>query len=70
VDLTTLVNASPVNDWNELSVDLDCFATQGIRFEEITRAFALETAGTLEVQVADIKLVPGMGDKAGVQCKK
>ena len=70
VDLTTLVNASPVNDWNELSVDLECFASQGIRFEEITRAFALETSGSLELQVADIKLVPGMGDKAGVQCQK
>lgn len=69
VDITTLVNASPRNDWNELSVDLNCFAKQGIRFAEVTRAFALETSGALELQVANVRLVPGMGDKAGVQCQ-
>lgn len=69
VDITTLVNASPRNDWNELSVDLNCFAEKGIRFAEVNRAFALETSGTLELQVANIRLVPGMGDKAGAQCQ-
>lgn len=69
VDLTDLVNTSPLNDWNELSVSLSCFANQGIRFEEITRAFALVTSGQLEIEIANIRLVPGMGDKAGVQCQ-
>jgi beta-glucosidase len=69
IDLTTLVNASPRNDWNELSVDLACFAKQGIRFHEVTRGFALETSGKLELQVTNIRMVPGMGDKAGAQCQ-
>ena len=69
IDLTTLVNASPRNDWNELSVDLACFAKQGIRFHEITRGFALETSGKLELQVTNVRMVPGMGDKAGAQCQ-
>lgn len=69
VDLTTLVNASPRNDWNELSVDLACFAKLGIRFHEVTRGFVLETSGRLELQVTNIRMVPGMGDKAGVQCQ-
>jgi len=69
VDITTLVNASPRNDWNELSVDLACFAKQGIRFHEITRGFALETSGSLELQVTNVRMVPGMGDKAGAQCQ-
>jgi beta-glucosidase len=69
MDITTLVNASPVNDWNELSIDLDCFASKGVNFAEITRAFALVTSGKLELQVANIRIAPGMGDKAGIQCK-
>ncbi len=69
VDITTLINASPRNDWNELSVDLNCFAKKGIRFAEVNRAFALETTGSLELQVANVRLVPGMGDKAGAQCQ-
>ena len=69
IDITTLVNASPQNDWNELSVSLDCFAARGIRFEEVTRAFGLNTKGSLELQVANVRLMPGMGDKAGVQCQ-
>lgn len=69
MDVTTLVNASPVNDWNELSVSLKCFAEKGVHFEEITRAFGLATDGQLELQVANVRLMPGMGDKAGVQCQ-
>lgn len=69
IDITTLINASPRNDWNELSVDLNCFAEKGIQFEVVTRAFALESSGSLELQVANVRLVPGMGDKAGVQCQ-
>lgn len=69
VDLTTLINASPRNDWNELSVDLACFAKLGIRFHEVTRGFVLETSGSLELQITNIRMVPGMGDKAGVQCQ-
>lgn len=69
IDLTTLVNTSPRNDWNELSVSLKCFAERGLNFEEVTRAFGLHTRGTLELQLADIRLVPGMGDKSGIQCQ-
>lgn len=69
IDITTLVNASPRNDWNELSVDLACFAKLGIRFHEITRGFVLQTDGSLELQVTNVRMVPGMGDKAGVQCQ-
>lgn len=69
IDLTTLINASPRNDWNELSVDLNCFVQKGIQFDLVTRGFALETNGSLELQVANVRLVPGMGDKAGVQCQ-
>ncbi len=70
VDVTTLVNASPLNDWNQLSIALNCFAEQGINFEQVNRAFTLQTAGSMEIQVANIRLIPGMGDKAGVTCRK
>lgn len=69
LEITTLVNTSPANDWNELSVALNCFADKGVNFEEITRAFGLSTSGELELQVANVRLMPGMGDKAGVQCQ-
>lgn len=70
INVTTLVNASPIKDWNQLSIELICFAERGVNFEEVTRAFALQTSGQLEIQIANVRLVPGMGDKAGVQCSQ
>lgn len=69
VDITTIINASPLNDWNSISVSLNCFAEQGVGFEEIARAFGIKTSGSAELQVTNIQLQPGMGDKAGVQCQ-
>lgn len=69
VDITTIVNASPLNDWNTLSVALSCYANQDIMFEQIARAFGISTQGEAELQVANIRLQPGMGDKAGVRCQ-
>lgn len=69
VDITTQVNASPLSDWNQLSISLACFAKGGIRFEEVTRAFSLQTRGSLEIQVANVRLAPGVGTEASVQCR-
>lgn len=66
VDITTLVNTSPVNDWNSLSVALKCF--DGISLEYIRRAFGIKTEGALELDVTNIRIEPNMADKAGVSC--
>lgn len=69
VDITTLVNTSPRNEWNRLSVSLKCFANESVNFEEIALPFALGTDGELEIDLTNIQIEPGLGDKAGVQCQ-
>ncbi len=68
-DMTTLVNTSPLNEWNRQSISLKCFADKSIAFEEISVGFAMTATGDLEMDLANIAVEPGLGDKAGVQCQ-
>ncbi len=68
VDLTTLVNTSPVNDWNSLSVALNCFNDPAF-LATARQVFGLQTEGALEVDIANVRIEPNMADKAGVNCQ-
>lgn len=68
VEISQQLNAIQYNTWQELSIPLACFAQQGVNFELITRAFALYTSGTMELHIANIRLEPGKGSSANIQC--
>ena len=68
IDITTLVNTSPRNDWNSLSVALTCFTQKGFPIETVRRAFGIKTRGKLALDVTNIRIEPNMADKAGITC--
>ncbi len=68
VDLTTLVNTSPLNDWNSLSVALSCFDTDAFDFDTVRKGFGIKTHGVLELDITNVRIEPNMADKAGVSC--
>ncbi len=69
VDMTTLINTSPLNEWNRQSISLKCFADQSVAFEEISVGFAMTATGDVELDLANVAVEPGLGDKAGIQCQ-
>ncbi|WP_323054048.1 glycoside hydrolase family 3 protein [Microbulbifer thermotolerans] len=55
-------------EWTEMSIDLQCFAKQGVDFSRIESSLLLESDEALSLALADIKYVPGGADSATLRC--
>jgi beta-glucosidase len=67
-DVTRLFRWLPMEEWAQVAIDLDCFTDMGLDLERVSTPFLLLTRGRLSVSLADVRLVPGMGDGATVAC--
>lgn len=47
--------------WHEVSVDLRCFANNQATLDSITEVFVLSSVGSLDLSLANIKIVPSNG---------
>ncbi len=65
VDLTPLLKGK--TGWQTLSIDLACF--KGTDFGKIQQSFVLSSKAANKVQLADIRLVPGLAAKASLSCR-
>ncbi|MFA3791306.1 exo 1,3/1,4-beta-D-glucan glucohydrolase [Aliiglaciecola sp. SL4] len=68
LDITTFINALPINQWQSLNLDLQCFADMGIKFQSLVSPFSLESAGSMEVSLSQIGFIPKTADNATVSC--
>jgi beta-glucosidase len=65
LDVTPVLNASPVGEWKSLKVPLKCFQAAGTDVTKVTAPFALSTPGSLTVSLQAVKLTT---DPAGATC--
>jgi beta-glucosidase len=65
LDVTPVLQASPVGEWKSLKVSLKCFQAAGTDVTKVTAPFALTTAGKLVVTLQSVKLTT---DPAGAVC--
>lgn len=56
VDIAKQLQAMPLAKWQSLSIDLNCFTTQGMDFTKTVVPFELSTAGILEVTLSEIQI--------------
>lgn len=68
IDISAQLQALPPETWSSLSIDLACFADQGIDFQGIVVPFELKTAAKTSLSIADIQFVPGGASQATVRC--
>ncbi|MBH0056572.1 glycoside hydrolase family 3 C-terminal domain-containing protein [Pseudoalteromonas sp. SWXJZ94C] len=69
IDLADIVDKSIENGWQSVSIDLGCFAKQGVNFASLTSPFSLRSNGKASISVANIQLVPNKADEATLSCK-
>jgi beta-glucosidase len=65
LDVTPVLNASPVGEWKSLKVPLKCFQAAGTDVTKVTEPFVLSTPGALIVSLQSVKLST---DPAGATC--
>lgn len=67
-DITRLLRALPVDQWVRVSVDLQCFADNGLDAGNVDMPFMLHTRGRMEVSVGEVRIEAGAGEAATIRC--
>ncbi|WP_421132788.1 glycoside hydrolase family 3 protein [Alteromonas sp. A079] len=68
INISEQLNALPIDTWSTLSVDLQCFANQGIDFSGLVVPFEVGSAGSASISVADVQFTPGGAASAQIVC--
>jgi len=68
IDIADALAKIPDGQWQELTIDLQCFAKQGVAFDNIVSPFTLVSSGDLSLAISDIKIVAASAQVADVQC--
>lgn len=69
VDITEQLNRLPDTQWQPLSIDLNCFAKQGLKYSQVVMPFSISTAGKANLSFSDIHFAPGQGKSATIKCE-
>jgi beta-glucosidase len=56
MDITGLLGASPVGEWQTLTIRLSCFADVAVDLAHVTTPFLIATDGELTLRFADVRL--------------
>jgi beta-glucosidase len=63
-----LLRTWPVGKSQTLSIDLACFAKSFADFSKVDGPFALQTKQALEVELTNVRYLPGQAKEAGISC--
>ena len=69
VDISAVMKGFTIHEWQELSVDLNCFVKQGVNFGRVTVPFGITTAGQAVVSFSTMKLQPNKAKSATINCQ-
>jgi beta-glucosidase len=68
VDLTPYLSTVEKGEWLDVSIDLGCYADQGIDFSKLVIPFQLVSSAAVTVDVHDISFVKPEGREALIKC--
>ncbi|WP_371189091.1 exo 1,3/1,4-beta-D-glucan glucohydrolase [Thalassotalea maritima] len=69
LDITEQLNALPVNEWQTMTIDLQCFKNAGMSFADLHTPFELSTNGKFAVGLSNIKFAPNGAETATINCQ-
>ncbi|MDX3775275.1 exo 1,3/1,4-beta-D-glucan glucohydrolase [Chromatiaceae bacterium AAb-1] len=69
VELAPLLNTLPQNEWQQVTVDLQCFKQQGVDLGQVFTPFSLQTKGKLTLGITGLAIVPGSAADATLRCQ-
>jgi beta-glucosidase len=68
LDITPLLKAGNVNEWQEVSIDLACFKKAGVDFSKIISPFTLSTQGNAALSFSRVIIKPDSANDANLVC--
>ena len=68
IEISEQLLQMPQGEWREFSIDLQCFAKQGLAFDKVTMPFSLSAKSELTLSVSDIYFKRNHSDKTTITC--
>lgn len=68
LDLSPALQDLPLNQWREISVDLQCFENDRADFSKVDGPFGLQTAGAFAASISNVRYEPGRARAATIYC--
>lgn len=69
VDISDALNKIPQSQWGDLSVNLQCFAKEGVKFDKIVIPAEIRSKGELSLSVSNIHFEANAEKSANIQCE-
>ncbi|ALU45499.1 glycoside hydrolase family 3 protein [Pseudoalteromonas rubra] len=69
VDIGAELNKLEAQQWQVLSIDLQCFASQGVMFDQMVMPFELSATGSMSLSFSDISIKPAGDKQATIHCQ-
>nr|WP_290444364.1 exo 1,3/1,4-beta-D-glucan glucohydrolase [Pseudoalteromonas sp. XMcav2-N] len=69
VDISAELQGLAAKQWQVLSIDLQCFASQGVKFDQMVMPFELYATGSMSLSFSDISLKPSGNKQATIHCQ-
>jgi len=67
VDLTSLLANAPLDDWQEIRIDMACFDSGNVDFSNVAMLELLSTVDT-EISLARVRIARDAGPQADIDC--
>lgn len=68
IDISNLVNLSEPREWQQHSIDLECFSKLGATMDKIVAPFVLRTNEKVKLSVANVNITPDSAKTASINC--
>ena len=70
VNLTKVLHSMALDNWENISIDLQCFEDAGVDFSQVTSPFQISTTGAESLSFADIIIEPNSAEIATISCQQ
>ncbi len=70
LDISKAINRLKPGSWQQFSVDIQCMQKLGVDYLTINSPFALTSEGKAKLRIANIRILPAMGEKATISCSQ
>jgi len=68
LDISNLLQDVPLDQWREISIDLQCFENERADFSKVDGPFGLQTAGAFAADISNIRYEPNRAKTARLRC--
>ena len=65
---SNMLNSAKLGEYVDYKIDLECFVNDATKLTALTEGFSLKSTGSLDVVVADIKIVPNVAEDETYRC--